>query len=388
MILETLKARQSFAEIAALDEEALSLDRAALVMALEEYPELDIAKYLRKNRHARRARRGAYRNRPHRRSMSSKVSMKPSSSRRELRGNTDDYYDPRNSYLNEVLDRKLGIPISLSVLYMEVAKRIGFSVRGVGFPGHFLVKHVAGEKEIIVDPFNLGRILTWNDCQELLDKIYKDTVTMNASLLQPMEKRTILTRMLFNLKSIYTQKEQYFKALSVIDKILMLNPGTPSELRDRGLIYMQTSLFAKALADLETYLDSRLSRTTAPTSRTTLKCSAASSARQQLTAVESLRSFGVVAELDDQEPYAEGNSGNSKVIAGSREHAGAQGKDLVPEDVPAQIETAAIHPHCQDRRGCRRQGSKTAFLIRSLEVLPRSTSAQIHAGRSRKTIAQ
>lgn len=253
MILETLKARQSFAEIAALDEEALSLDRAALVIALEEYPELDIAKYLRKiDMLAVRAE--VLIGMDHTPVHVIEGINEALFVQEGVRGNTEDYYDPRNSYLNEVLDRKLGIPISLSVLYMEVAKRIGFSVRGVGFPGHFLVKHVAGEKEIIVDPFNMGRILTWNDCQELLDKIYKDTVTMNASLLQPMEKRTILTRMLFNLKSIYTQKEQYFKALSVIDEILMLNPGTPSELRDRGLTYMQTSLFAKALADLETYL--------------------------------------------------------------------------------------------------------------------------------------
>lgn len=253
MISEILNARQSFAEIAALDAEAIPLDRAALVMALEEYPELDIPAYLKRiDGLAARA------------EVLIGIDRSPVNVieginealfiQEGLRGNSDDYYDPRNSYLNQVLDRKLGIPISLSLLYMEVAKRIGFSIQGIGFPGHFLVKHAAGKKEIIVDPFNLGRILTWNDCQELLDKIYKESVTMNASLLQPMEKRTILTRMLFNLKSIYTQKEQYFKALSVIDKILMLNPGTPSELRDRGLIYMQTSLFAEALADLESYL--------------------------------------------------------------------------------------------------------------------------------------
>ncbi|HTY61284.1 MAG TPA: transglutaminase-like domain-containing protein [Acidobacteriota bacterium] len=257
MILATLKARQSFAEIAALDEDALSLDRAALAMALEEYPDLDIPEYLRKiDVLATRA------------EVLIGVDRAPVNVieginealfvQEGLRGNSEDYYDPRNSYLNEVLDRKLGIPISLSLLYMEVSKRIGFPIRGVGFPGHFLVKHVAGEKEIIVDPFNLGRILTWNDCQELLDKMYKDTVTMSASLLQAMGKRTILTRMLYNLKGIYTQKEQYLKALSIIEKILMLNPGTPSELRDRGLLYMETSLFAKALADLEAYLSQRI----------------------------------------------------------------------------------------------------------------------------------
>jgi regulator of sirC expression with transglutaminase-like and TPR domain len=253
VITETLRARQSFSDVALLDEATLPLDRAALTIALEEYPELDIPSYLRKmDTLAARAEVliGVDR---------TAINMIEGINevlyvQEGLRGNNDDYYDPRNSYLNEVLDRRLGIPISLSVIYMEVAKRIDFSIQGIGFPGHFLIKHVAGGRDIIIDAFNLGRILTLNDCQELLDKIHKGSMEVNASLLQPMGKRTILTRMLYNLKGIYTQKEQYFKALSVIDKILMLNPWTPSELRDRGLLYMQTSLFAKALADLESYL--------------------------------------------------------------------------------------------------------------------------------------
>jgi regulator of sirC expression with transglutaminase-like and TPR domain len=259
MIIETLRARQSFSEIAALDEVSLSLDRAALAIASEEYPSLDIQAYLRKiDTLAARAEVLIGIDR-------TPVNVIESINevlfvQEALRGNSDDYYDPRNSYLNEVLDRKLGIPLSLSVIYMEVAKRIDFPIHGIGFPGHFLVKHIATDRDIIIDPYNLGRILTPNDCQELLDKIHKGAVEMNASLLQPMEKRMILTRMLYNLKGIYTQNEQYIKALSVIDKILMLNPWTPSELRDRGLLYMQTSLFAKALADLESYL----ARTAAP----------------------------------------------------------------------------------------------------------------------------
>ncbi|MBN1566962.1 MAG: transglutaminase family protein [Acidobacteria bacterium] len=253
MIIQALRARQFFSEIAQLDETALPLDRAALIIALEEYPDLDLQAYLRRmDTLAARADVivGADR---------SAVNVIEAINealfvQEGLRGNSDDYYDPRNSYLNVVLDRKLGIPISLSVIYMEVAKRIDFHIQGVGFPGHFLVKHADNDRDIIIDPFNMGRILTLNDCQELLDRIYKGSMEMSSSLLQPMQKRMILTRMLYNLKDIYTQKEQYFKALSAIDKILMLNPSMPSELRDRGLLYMQTSLFAKALADLESYL--------------------------------------------------------------------------------------------------------------------------------------
>ena len=253
MIAETIRARQSFSEVAALDDETFSLDRAALILALEDYPELDIQQYLRQlDTLAARTEvligtdlsAGSVIN-----SINEVLFVQEG-----FRGNSEDYYDPRNSFLNEVLDRKLGIPISLSVLYMEVARRISFPIEGVGFPGHFLVKYVDNDREIIIDAFNLGRILTMNDCQELLDKTYNGTISMNSSMLQPMGKRSIITRMLYNLKGVYAQQEQHYRTLSVIDKILLLNPGTPSEVRDRGLIYMQTSLFAKALADLEYYL--------------------------------------------------------------------------------------------------------------------------------------
>jgi regulator of sirC expression with transglutaminase-like and TPR domain len=253
VILEAMRARQSFQEIAALDDAAFFLDRAALVMGLDEYPDLDVQAYLRRlDTLAARVQVVIGEDRT---AINVIESINEVLFTQEgLRGNNEDYYDPRNSYLNEVLDRKLGIPISMSVIYMEVAKRIDFSVEGIGFPGHFLVKHVVDGRDIIIDAFDLGRILTPNDCQELLDKIYNGTVSMSPSLLQPMPKRLIITRMLYNLKGVYTQKEQYSKALAVIDKILMLNPWTPSEVRDRGLLYMQTSLFAKALADLESYL--------------------------------------------------------------------------------------------------------------------------------------
>lgn len=255
MIVEAIKARESFLELAALDEENFPLDRAALVLAMEEYPEIDILTYLRKlDTLAARAEVLIGIDR-------SPVNVIESMNavlfvQEGLRGNAEDYYDPRNSYLNEVLDRRMGIPISLSVIYLEIARRINFPIRGVGFPGHFLVKHSAGGRNIVIDPFNLGRILTNNECQELLDKVYNGAVQMNSTLLLPMEKKAIITRMLYNLKGIYTQKEHHQKAISVIDKILMLNPAAPSELRDRGLLYMQTSFFAKALADLEYYLSS------------------------------------------------------------------------------------------------------------------------------------
>ncbi len=253
MIIEAIKARQLFLKIAGADEEVFPLDRAALTVALEEYPGLDIPDYLRRlDTLAAQAEVLIGEDR-------SAVNVIERINeilfvQEGLSGNDEDYYDPRNSCLNQVLDRRLGIPVSLSIIYIEVAKRIDFMIQGVGFPGHFLIKHVAQGRDIIIDPFDRGRILTLNDCQELLDRIHNGKVEMNASLLQPMEKRAIITRLLYNLKGIYMHKEQYNHAISIIDKLLLLNPGTPSEIRDRGILYMETSLFGKALADLEFYL--------------------------------------------------------------------------------------------------------------------------------------
>ncbi len=253
MIVETLIARNAFSRLAALDESVFPLDRMALTIGLEEYPKLDIDSYLRKlDTFAARIEVLA----GHDRSPNGLLECLNEILfvQEALRGNSDDYYDPRNSYLNEVLDRKLGIPISLSVIYIEVARRLNFELHGVGFPGHFLVKCNANDREMLIDPFSNGKALTVEDCQELLDRVYGGSVPVQPAFVQPMEKKSIVARMLFNLKGIYYQREEYQKALSVVDRILILNPGILSEIRDRGLLYMQTSLFAKALADLEYYL--------------------------------------------------------------------------------------------------------------------------------------
>lgn len=258
MIGTTLFARRKFAELAELDESVFPLDRAAMLIALEEYPALDVEAYLRKlDTLAMRVEVLAGQDRTYGRVLESLHEVL--FVQEALRGNTEEYYDPRNSFLNEVLDRKLGIPISLSILYMEVARRINFPIQGIGFPGHFLVKCVADEREILIDPFHNGRILSTEDCQEMLDRVYGGSVPVQPAYFHPMEKKSIVTRMLFNLKGLYYQREDYHKALAVVDRILLLNPGLISEIRDRGLLYMQTSLFAKALADLEYYLQHAIS---------------------------------------------------------------------------------------------------------------------------------
>jgi regulator of sirC expression with transglutaminase-like and TPR domain len=253
VIADILMARKAFAELVVLEETVFPLDRAALTIGLEEYPKLDIGAYLRKL-DTLAARTDVLAGNDRSSSNLLECLNEVLFVQEALRGNSDDYYDPRNSYLHEVLDRKQGIPITLSVLYIEVARRIGFQVQGVGFPGHFFVKCPSKEREILIDPFTMGRVLGIEDCQDMLDRIYGGSVHVQPSFFNAMEKRSIATRMLFNLKGIYYQREEFNKALAIIDRILMLNPGTLSEIRDRGLLYMQTSLFSQALADLEYYL--------------------------------------------------------------------------------------------------------------------------------------
>ena len=259
MIFDALKALETFSEIASLEDSVFPLDRAALSLGLEEYPGLDVEDYLRRL-DTLAARVDVLTGRD--RSFASVLnSMNEVLFVQEgLKGNKEDYYDPRNSFLNEVLDRKIGIPISLSVVFMEVARRIACPIEGLGFPGHFLVKHTEGNLETLIDVFNRGKIVSLDNCQELLDEIYGGSVSIQPSFLQSMGKKAIVSRMLFNLKAIYYQREEYYKALAMVERILLLNPGMATEIRDRGLLFMQTSMFSRALSDLEYYL----SNTTAP----------------------------------------------------------------------------------------------------------------------------
>jgi regulator of sirC expression with transglutaminase-like and TPR domain len=174
----------------------------------------------------------------------------------ELRftGNTRDYYDPRNSYLHEVLDRKLGIPISLSILYLEIAQRLNFPMVGIGMPGHFLIRPNFEDAGIFVDAFNQGEILFPEDCESRLQQVYQQPVKLESAFLEAISNRQILVRMLTNLKIIYINNHLYEKALQVINSLLILMPDSDMELRDRGLLYYQMGDGEHAIIDLETYL--------------------------------------------------------------------------------------------------------------------------------------
>lgn len=170
------------------------------------------------------------------------------------RGNSQNYYDPRNSFLNQVIDRCTGIPITLSLIYLEVAKRINFSMVGVGLPGHFLIRPNFSESGIFVDVFDRGKILFEQDCLAKLKKLYQQPVKLESRFLEAVSNRYILMRMLTNLKYIYLSNNQLFKSLDIISGMLMLVPDSPRELRDRGLIYYQLDQTKLAHQDLEYYL--------------------------------------------------------------------------------------------------------------------------------------
>ncbi len=176
-------------------------------------------------------------------------------------GNREHYDDPRNSFLNEVLDRRTGIPISLAVVYIELARRAGLHVEGVNFPGHFLLRAgrsaqpgARADDLAIVDPFHGGAVLSEADCRELLRQHVGDEAAFDRGLLQPATRGQIVTRMLVNLKRLYVRMRSFPQARFISDLLLAVDPSAISELRDRGLLAYHLEDFAAALRDLETYL--------------------------------------------------------------------------------------------------------------------------------------
>lgn len=174
--------------------------------------------------------------------------------RLKFRGNQHNYYDPNNSFLNQVIERKVGIPITLAVIYLAIAQRLNFPMVGIGMPGHFLIRPEFEDSEIFVDAFNQGEMLFEHDCQIRLDKIYQQQVKLNPSWLEPISNKQILVRMLNNLKFIYLHRRELDKALSIMSGILKIFPQNVAEIRDRGLLYYQANRWEEAIVDLQYFL--------------------------------------------------------------------------------------------------------------------------------------
>jgi regulator of sirC expression with transglutaminase-like and TPR domain len=234
-------------------EESIDLGRAALLLARAEYPEMDVqAEVGRLDVLAAQA--APY------------LSPGPDAAGRlgglraflaevcGFRGNEQDYYDPKNSFLNRVLDSRTGIPITLSVVYMEIGRRLGLPLKGVGLPGHFLVKYQDPGNVLFLDPFNGGRTVTSAECREMVTQMYQGRIPFQEEFLAGVSKKYIVLRMLNNLRGIYLQNAQLRKALAVVEMILAISPASGEDLKQRGVIHYRLQNYKQARQDLETYL--------------------------------------------------------------------------------------------------------------------------------------
>jgi regulator of sirC expression with transglutaminase-like and TPR domain len=249
----------------------IDLAECALLVAAEEYPDLDVTHYLGRLD-----------------SLAESVALRMAETRSDeervatlnrhlfvdhgFAGNQEQYEDPRNSFLNDVLDRGRGIPITLSIVYVEVARRLGLPVEGVGFPGHFLAKY-EGASPIVIDPF-FGRVLSEPQCAARLRAVMGHDAEWDSRVhLRPATPREILVRLLTNLKLLYVRREDYGRTLAASERILLITPDAPHELRDRGLLYEQLDCFAAASADFDRFLELAPDDSSAPAIRDRLASS-------------------------------------------------------------------------------------------------------------------
>jgi regulator of sirC expression with transglutaminase-like and TPR domain len=247
---------QAFAVLvrADIDDERIDLLRAALTFARIEDPQLDIEHYVR--RVDALAKRVAAKVQDPDDPVQMIAALNEVLFQEEVfRGNSVDYYSPRNSFLQHVLDRQLGIPISLALVYMEVARRIGFPLYGVGMPGHFLLKHydVDGHA-ILIDAFERGSIVTEDDCRRKLDSIYSGQIALQPEFLLAVTRRQMLTRMLNNLRSVYLSQRDFRRAVQVVDLVLVIYPRSPEDVKQRAVLRYNLDDYRGALSDFEEYV--------------------------------------------------------------------------------------------------------------------------------------
>lgn len=253
MTVPAPSARQLFRDEIRRPEPELDLARAALLIAREQYPQIPVDHYLaRLDQLAEEARDRL------------DVEMAPPLvlqealdtvyRRHRFRGNRDAYYDPRNSFLNDVMDRRLGIPLTLGIVLLEVGWRLGLPLEGVSFPHHFLVRYKGDAVDLLIDPFDGGRVRFEDEAQELLDQVYGGMVRMRESFLRPATKRDMIVRMLNNLKGLYLNVRDDARALAVVERLLLLRPDAPPERRAGGLLLARMGRREEAIEHLEAYL--------------------------------------------------------------------------------------------------------------------------------------
>ena len=252
---------EPFAELVTRDDERIELAKACLQIAEDAYPGLDVDGYVGElERFAKRLRTRF----AHDAAAEDRIIALNEFLFDDLGfgGNSDDFYDPRNSYLNEVIDRRIGIPITLSVLYMEIGRRVGLPFEGVSFPGHFLVRLPLRGGTLVLDPFSGGIPQPEAELRERLKRVIPREALGGVAVaelpldqfLEPASNRQILARLLRNLKGVYREKDQPERLLAVLNRMIVVAPDSAAELRDRGFVYQQLECWRPALQDLSEYL--------------------------------------------------------------------------------------------------------------------------------------
>ncbi|MFL5624614.1 MAG: SirB1 family protein [Ktedonobacteraceae bacterium] len=261
------RAFRAFEALVAGGDASIDLSLAALLIACTEYPDLNIAYYMAQlDALAQRVR--SLLNMP---APTSADSPLPATEnyllnvvaamnevlfqQEHFHGNTEDYYNPANSFLNEVLEQHIGLPITLSLLFIEVGKRVGVQFDGIGLPFHFVVGCLLPEGRIYIDPFEAGRIYSAQECHERVSRMLKGGEKIYDQWFEPVSHRHLLARLLNNLKHIYINKEDYERALSICDRLVLLLPRSPLERRDRAVIHFQLKHYARALHDFSAYTE-------------------------------------------------------------------------------------------------------------------------------------
>jgi len=255
-------ALQAFESVVNKEDARIDLARACLMIAQDAYPGLEVERYLGEiERMAIRLRSRL----PNTGGPQERVATLNQFLFDDLGfwGNTEEYYDPRNSYLNEVIDRKTGIPITLAILYMEVGRRVGLPLEGVSFPGHFLVRLRLRGGMLVLDPFTGGAAQSEAELRERLQRVIPEGVADNLPVaelpldqfLEPASNRQILARVLRNLKGIYREADKPERMLDVLNRMLLVAPDASVELRDRGLVYQRLECYRAALKDLTDYAE-------------------------------------------------------------------------------------------------------------------------------------
>jgi regulator of sirC expression with transglutaminase-like and TPR domain len=252
---------QVFQALVSEREERIDLARGCLMIAQDAYPTLDVERYMAEIESLALRLRARLKDA----GVEERIIALNEFLYEELGywGNTDDYYDPRNSYLNEVIDRKTGLPITLAVLYMALGRRIGLPLEGVSFPGHFLVRLRMRGGVLILDPFVGGAPLSEEELRARLQRVIPEGAAADVSVaalpldqfLEPASNRQILARVLRNLKGIYRDADKPERLLEVLNRMLAVSPDANGELRDRGFLYQRLECWRAALQDLGAYLE-------------------------------------------------------------------------------------------------------------------------------------